>query len=139
MTDKLYEYKGYINFKQIEEVPNKYNIKPADINKFKVLDWEKLKKLCWFNNAMKNGKWWCHLEGSNGGGFYGDEDEFWIGFNEENGKVKYQFSSGEGMCKYNFPRFYSIGSIENKWDMNVQVNAMRFLNKLLDEKIIEMD
>lgn len=131
--------KAYIDFKLIEEVPNKYNLHPADIKNFKVLDWDKLKRHTWYNQAMKKtGEWWCHLEGSNGGGLYDDEDEFWIGFNEKNGKVDYHFTSGEGMCGYNFTAFYSSRSIENKWDMNVQVNAMRFLNKLLDEKIVEI-
>ena len=35
---------GYIDFKAIEQVPNKYNIKPEDIKKLKVLDWDKLKR-----------------------------------------------------------------------------------------------
>ena len=35
----------YIDFKLINAVPNKYNIKPADIRKFKVLDWDKLKNI----------------------------------------------------------------------------------------------
>lgn len=130
--------KGYIDFKAIEKVPNKYNLKPNDIRKFRVLDWNKLKKKTWHNDAMKNGNWWCHIEGSDGGGFYGNEDDFWIGFNEDDGKVRYHFTSGEGMCKYNFPSFYSSRSIENKWDMNVQINAMRFLNMLLDEGIVEL-
>lgn len=88
----------------------------------------------------KTGEWYCHLEGSNGGGFYGDdEDEFWIGFNKKNGKVDYHFTSREGMCGYTFDEFYKSDSIENKWDMNVQINAMRYLNMLLDEEIIELD
>lgn len=129
----------YINFKLTETVPNKYDIKPKDITKLKVLNWEKLKKHTRYNKAMeKTGKWYCHLEGSNGGGFYDNEDEFWIGFNENNGKVRYDFSSREGMCHYNFDEFYKADGIENKWDLNVQINAMRYLNMLLDEKIVEL-
>ena len=130
----------YIDFKLINAVPNKYNINPKDIRKLKVLDWDKLKKYTWYNEAMKKtGEWYCHLEGSNGGGFYGDdEDEFWIGFNKKNGKVDYHFTSGECMCHYRFDKFYDAKSIENKWDMNVQVNAMRYLNMLLDEGIVEL-
>ena len=125
----------YIDYKLIEQVPNKYNIRPQDIHKFTVLDWEKLKKYTWFNTAM-NSPCWCHLEGSNGGGFYGDDaDEFWIGF-YENGKVDYWFTSYEGMCGYEFDTFYDANHIHNKYDMAVQVNAMRYINKLLDEKII---
>lgn len=130
----------YIDFKLTKAVPNKYNIKPKDIKKLKVLDWEKLKKITRYNDAMnKTGKWYCHLEGSNGGGLYGDdEDEFWIGFNENDGKVRYDFSSREGMCHYIFDEFYKADGIENKWDLNVQINAMRYLNMLLDEGIVDL-
>ena len=31
-----------------------------------------------------------------------------------------------------------FSDIENKWDLNVQINAMRYLNMLLDEKIVEL-
>ena len=81
----------YIDFDLIKRVPNKYNIKPEDIKKLNVLDWDKLKKNTWYNEAMKDtGEWYCHLEGSNGGGFYDDdEDEFWIGFNKKNGEVDF--------------------------------------------------
>lgn len=132
---------GYIlNKKLIEEVPNKYNLYPKDIRKFKVLNWDKLKEKTWLNNAMNNGPWYCHLEGSQGKNEkYNDEDEFWIGFNESTGEVKYHFSSYEGMCHYNFTSFYSSRSIQNKYDMNVQVNTLRFLNMLLDEHIISKD
>ena len=43
------------------------------------------------------------------------------------------------MCGYTFDEFYKSDSIENKWDMNVQINAMRYLNMLLDEEIIELN
>ena len=43
----------YIDFKLIEKVPNKYNIKPEDIKKLKVLNWDKLKKKTWYNEAKK--------------------------------------------------------------------------------------
>ena len=50
----------YIDFKLIETVPNKYNIKPKDIKKLKVLDWDKLKKVTWYNAAMKKTcNWYC--------------------------------------------------------------------------------
>ena len=69
----------YIDFRAIEKIPNKYNIKPEDIKKLKVLDWDKLKKKTWYNEAKKDtGEWYCHLEGSNGGGFYGDDEESYL-------------------------------------------------------------
>ena len=46
--------------------------------------------------------------------------------------VRYKYHS------YTFDEFYKADSIENKWDMNVQVNAMRYLNTLLDEGIVEL-
>lgn len=123
----------------MEKEINKYNIQPKDIRKLKILDWDKLKTKTWHNNAMKKtGSWWCHLEGSNGGGFYGDMDEFWIGFREEDNKINFHFTAGEGMLKYSFKTFYNEKEIENKWDLNVQINALRYLNMLLDEKILKI-
>ena len=43
------------------------------------------------------------------------------------------------MYRYTFDEFYKVNEIETKWDMNVQVNAMRYLNMLLDEEIVELD
>ena len=78
----------YVDQDLIKKYPNKYNIRPRDIKSLQILDWDRLKKKTWFNSAMKkSGNWWCHLEGCNIGGKYNDEDEFWIGFNERNGKI----------------------------------------------------
>ena len=126
----------YIDFKLIEEYPNKYNLTPKGIKKLKILDWERLKNKTWHNNAMLSGNWWCHLEGSNLKGNYDDEDEFWIGFNETNNKIDYDFTSYEGMCHYRFNEFYKACDIENKYDMHVQVNAIRWLNEMIDDGIL---
>ena len=126
----------YIDFKLIEQYPNKYNLTPKSIRKLKILDWEKLKKKTWFNNAMASGKWWCHLEGCNLKGNYDDEDEFWIGFNEENNKIDCDFSTYGGMCWYNFDTFYDAEQIGNEFDMNVQVNTIKWLNQMIDEGIL---
>lgn len=126
----------YIDFKLIEEYPNKYNLTPKEINKLKILDWERLKKKTWHNNAMLSGDWWCHLEGSNLKGNYDDEDEFWIGFNEANNKIDCHFTSYGGMCHYRFNEFYKACDIENKYDMHVQVNAIRWLNEMIDDGIL---
>lgn len=100
-----------------------------------MLDWDKLKKKTWCSKAIKKtGAWYCHLEGSNGD----DVDEFWIGYNMKNGGVDYWFTSCKGMYGYTFNEFYKADSIENKWDMNVQINAMRYLNILLDEGVVEL-
>ncbi len=127
----------YIDFNLTEKYPNKYNLKVKDIPKLKILDWGRLKKKTWFNKAMLSGTWWCHLEGCNTEDQpYDDEDEFWIGFNEDNDKIACHFTSYGGMCGYNFSVFYRSKDIENKYDMMVQVNTIRWLNMMIDEGIL---
>lgn len=129
--------KRYMDYGLIKQVPNKYNLTPKMIKSLKVLDWDALKKHTWYNEAMKKtGSWWCHLEGCQISGPYNDEDEFWIGFNETTGKVDYSFTCYEGMCDYKFTEFYK--ETENKFDLQVQVNALRYLNMLLDNKIVSL-
>lgn len=125
----------YMDFELIKQHPNKYNLTPKKIKTLKILDWERLKKHTWYNEAMKKtGKWWCHLEGCNIGGKYDDMDEFWIGFNEKDNRIDYHFTCWEGMGGYNFTEFYK--ETENRYDLQVQVNAIKYLNMLLDEKIL---
>ena len=126
----------YIDFDLIRKYPNKYKLTPKSVKKLKILDWDRLKKETWLNRTKLSGKWWCHLEGCNLDGKYDDEDEFWIGFNEENNKIDYSFTSYGGMCGYTFDRFYDVSEIENRFDMVVQVNAVRWLNRLIDDGIL---
>lgn len=126
----------YIDFKLIEKYPNKYNLTPKNIKNLKILDWEKLKKETWHNEAMSDGNWWCHLEGCNLTGKYDDEDEFWIGFNKDNNEIDCDFTAFGGMCGYYFDEFYNINDIENKYDMNMQANVIRWLNEMIDEGIL---
>lgn len=46
--------KKYIDYELIKKYPNKYNLKPKDIKKLKILDWERLVKHTWYNSAKKN-------------------------------------------------------------------------------------
>ena len=127
----------YIDFNIIDKVPNKYNLKPKDIKKLKILDWGRLKKETWLNKAKLSGTWWCHLEGcQKPGQKYDEENEFWIGFNEDNNKIDYQFYSYSGMCGYIFKKFYDAREIENDCDMMIQVNTIQWLNKMIDEGIL---
>lgn len=130
---------SYMDFSEIKLVPNKYNLRPADINRLVVKDWDTIKKKCWLNKAKaRDGEWYCHLEGCHTPGKpYNEEDEFWIGFCTD-GRVGYHFTSYEGMCGYNFNNFYDMAEIENKFDFQVQVNAMRWLNELLDSGVVEI-
>ena len=128
----------YIDFNLIDKYPNKYKITPEKIKKLKILDWGKLKERTWHNNAMLSGNWWCHLEGSQKEGQpYNDEDdEFWIGFNEDNDKIEYDFTSYGGLCLYKFRKFYDGNTIENKYDMQVQANTIRWLNMMIDDGVL---
>lgn len=127
----------YMDFKLIKKYPNKYNLTPQKIKKLKILDWKRLKKHTWHNKAMKDsGTWWCHLEGCQLNGTYDDFDEFWIGFNEDNNRIDCHFTCCEGMCSYIFDEFYK--ETENKCDLQVQVNAIRYLNMLIDEEILAL-
>lgn len=127
----------YIDFDLIEKYPNKYNLTPKNIKKLKILDWEKLKQKTWYNRAkVDTGNWWCHMEGCSKSGNYDDEVEFWIGFNEDNNKIDCHFTSYGGMCWYNFKKFYNAKEIENKYDMQMQVNTIRWLNMMIDEGIL---
>jgi len=130
---------GYINYNLIRMYPNKYNLTVKSIKKLKILDWDRLKKKTWHNKAMLTGNWWCHLEGCNLLGDYDDEDEFWIGFNEDNDKIDCSFSSYGGMCGYEFENFYNFNDIENKYDMNVQANAIKWLNQMIDDGILGVE
>ena len=128
----------YMDFGLIEQYPNKYNLTPKNIKKLKVLDQERLKKHTWHNNAMrKTGEWWCHLEGCQLKGSYDDMNEFWIGFDEQNNRIDCHFSCWEGMGRYDFDEFYQY--ITQACDLHVQVNAIKYLNMLIDEGILGLD
>lgn len=125
----------YMDYELIKQYPNKYNLTPKNIKNLKILDWKKLKKKTWYNDAMKDsGEWWCHLEGCSLSGKYDDTDEFWIGFNEKNNQIRLSFTCWEGMGKYEFDEFYK--DTGNKYDLNMQINTIKFLNMLIDEKIL---
>ena len=128
----------YIDFGLIEKYPNKYNLTPAMIKKLVIKDWDRLKKKCWHNEAMANrGIWYCHIEGCQKDGENFDAgDEFWIGFCENNNSVDCNFTCYEGMCGYNFDNFYSGSEIENVMDMQVQANAIKWLNEMIDNGIL---
>lgn len=130
--------KLYMDFDLIKKYPNKYNLTPKNIKALKVLDWERLKKHTWYNDAMKKtGKWWCHLEGCQLNDGYNEFYEFWIGFDEEHNRINCDFSAMEGMCNYIFDEFYK--GTENKYELQVQVNTIRYLNMLIDAGILGLE
>lgn len=130
---------SYIDYELIKKYPNKYGFTPKNIKTVQILDWDKLKKHTWYNEAMKKtGHWWCHFEGNQPTllKFLDNGDEFWIGFREEDNKVDCHFSCFGGMAWYRFDEFYNAEEIENIFDMQVQIYAIRYLNMLVEEGII---
>lgn len=122
-------------------VENKYNLKPHDICIAKVLNRERLReKPFWRNNVIDA---YC-LSGGSGEGFFGGfENEYWIGFYDEDakayaGKIKMHCTSYEGMCGYNFKTFFNPKEMENKYDLEIQEMLLETINWLIDEKIIEI-
>ena len=62
-------------------------------------------------------------------------DKFWIGVAED-GNIDCHFTAYEDMCSYNFKEFYNLKDIEDKYDMQVQVNVIKWLNEMIDEGIL---
>lgn len=122
-------------------IENKYNLKPKDIQKAVILDYDKLHKPpFWRNNVVQA---WC-LSGGSGKGFYGDwMDAYWIGFYDKDakayaGKIRLNCSAMEDMCNYNFKRFYDYTEIESEVDLELQEKLLERINWLIDEKIIAL-
>lgn len=122
-------------------VENKYNLKPKDIQKATIIDYDKLtQKPFWRNNVINA---WC-LSGGSGKGFYGGYiDSYWIGFYDNDaksyaGKIKLKCCATEEMCSYNFKSFFNEKEIENKWDLELQEKLLEVINWLIDERIVEI-
>ena len=130
----------YVDFSLTEQYPNKHNLTIKSIKNLVIVDWKRLKEKTWHNEATeKTGSWWCHIEGCNKDGQpYNEEDEFWIGFREDDNKIDCHFSSYGGMCGYTFDKFYAAKDIENEYDMQIQVNAIRWLNNMIDNGILAL-
>lgn len=123
----------------MDTYPNKYNLTIDSIKQLKVLDWEALKKCTYANEAMTDGTWFCKLILCGGPGVRqcdNDEDDFWIGFREEDNKVDCHFTSFGGMCGYIFDKFYDLNEIENKFDFYVQINTIKWLNEMIDKGVL---
>ncbi len=42
------------------------------------------------------------------------------------------------MCGYTFDKFYAAKDIEKEYDMQVQINAIRWLNNMIDDGILAL-
>lgn len=124
------------------KVKNKYNLKPKDIQKATILDYDKLHQTpFWRNNVVQA---WC-LSGGSGKGLYGGFiDSYWIGFYDDDakayaGKIRLSCSSYEDMCNYNFKKFFDYSEIECLADLELQEKLLEQINWLIDEKIIQIN
>lgn len=123
-------------------IENKYHLKPKDIEKAIILDFDKLHQApFWRNNVVQA---WC-LSGGTGKGLYGDWiNSYWIGFYDLDakfyaGKIRLNCNTMEDMCHYKFKRFFDYTEIENELDLELQEKLLERINWLIDEKIIEIN
>lgn len=123
------------------KVENKYKLRPKDIEKAIVLDYDRLHQPPFWRNDVVQA--WC-LTGGSGKGLYGGWiDSYWIGFYDSNAKehankIRLSCTSYEEMCNYNFTGFFKGAEIENEVDLELQEKLLERINWLLDEKIIEI-
>lgn len=125
-------------------VENKYNLKPKDIQKATVLDYDRLHQEPFWRNDVVGA--WC-LSGEikpNPKDYYGTYDlGYWIGFYDQDaksyaGKIRLCCTSYGGMCFYNFKSFYNENEIENDYDLQLQEKLLDIINMLIDSNIIKV-
>ena len=123
-------------------VENKYNLKPKDIQKATILDYDRLHQEPFWRNDVVGA--WC-LSGGSGKGYYGGfMNSFWIGFYDEDaksyaGKIRLDCSAYEDMCSYNFKKFFDYNEIEREIDLELQEKLLEKINWMIDEKIIQIN
>ena len=124
------------------KVQNKYNLKPKDIEKAVVLDYERLHQAPFWRNGVVQA--WCLSDGSGKGFYDGWWDSYWIGFYDSDakayaGKIRLDCTSYEDMCSYNFKKFFDYSEIENVVDLELQEKLLEKINWLIDEGIIKIE
>ena len=123
------------------KILNKYNLKPKDIQKATILNYDRLHEHPFWRNDVVQA--WCLSDGS-GRGLYGDWiDSYWIGFYDENakshaGEIILQCSSYEDMCNYNFDTFFDYNDIDNEFDLELQEKLLDRINWLINKGIIHI-
>lgn len=126
------------------KVINKYNLKPADIEKSIILKPERLKEKPFWRNNVVNA--WCLSDNTAKTSVdlnFGTYNEYWIGFYDNDAhkhakEIILKTSSYGGMCTYAFDSFFDYSEIENEIDLEIQEKLLSIINWLLDEKIIDI-
>ena len=124
------------------KVENKYNLKPKDIQKAIIIDYERLRTPPFWRNDIIGA--WCLSEGVGKGYYGGFMDSYWIGFYDKDaksyaGKIVLSCSSYEDMCGYDFKEFFNPDEMENEIDLELQEKLLSRMNWLFDEGIIEIN
>lgn len=120
-------------------VKNKYNLKPKDIQKSKVLNKEALMHAPFWRNDVVSA--YC-LSGGCGKDYLGEYDmSYWIGFYDEDapayaGKIRLELTSYGGMCGYDITKFFKESEIKNENDLRLQELLLTKINWLIDSGII---
>jgi len=112
-------------------VKNKYKLKISDIKKLKVNDWSKVCEPLFWKNTVVNAWCWSHVIEH---GQY-ETNSCWLGI-YDNGKIKISFTSYDGMCGYDFKKFFDYTDIEIEDDLLIQEIFLDKINYLLDNKIL---
>ena len=126
------------------KVENKYNLKPKDIQKAVILDYDKLHKSPFWRNDVVQA--WCLSETTiknRKDDEYGCYNEYWIGFYDKDaksyaGKIRISCYAYGGMCHYNFKKFFDPKEIGCEIDLEIQEKLLSRINWLIDEGIVEI-
>lgn len=126
------------------KIKNKYNLKPKDIQKAVILDYDRLQQPPFWRNDVIGA--WC-LSETTIKNAKDDEfccyNEYWIGFFDQDaksyaGKIRLDCSAYGGMCGYNFNSFFNPKDIDCEIDLEIQEKLLSRMNWLIDEEIIEI-
>lgn len=125
-------------------IENKYNLKPKDIQKAVILDYDKLHKFPFWRNDVVSA--WCLSETTiknRKDEEYCCYNEYWIGFYDKDakvyaGKIRLTCYAFGGMCNYNFKKFFDSKEISCEIDLEIQEKLLSRINWLIDEGIIEI-
>ena len=126
------------------KVENKYKLKPKDIQKAVILDYDKLHKSPFWRNDVVQA--WCLSETTiknRKDDEYGCYNEYWIGFYYKDaksyaGKILLNCYAYGGMCSYNFKKFFDPKEISCEIDLEIQEKLLKRINWLIDEGIVEI-
>ena len=126
------------------KVENKYNLKPKDIQKAVIIDYDKLHQTPFWRNDVVGA--WCLSETTIKNAKddeFGTYSKYWIGFYDKDaksyaGKIRMRCSAYGGMCNYKFNTFFNPKDIDNEIDLEIQEKLLSRINWLIDEGIVEI-